>query len=85
MTTWRALLAEQMEADNDPGPVEAYAPNEQKFDVEFDDSYGSPEGPHVLAWTAARVYFPVVHDGSESLRSAPRAPQPDGQKHVGRW
>ena len=52
-------------------------------DVEFDDGWGGSEGPHVLIWTADRVYFPVVYDGSEWLGSAPRNPQAEGQRHVG--
>jgi hypothetical protein len=40
-------------------------------------------GEDVLIWTEERVYFPVVYDGAEWMGSAPRAPQPAGQGHVG--
>jgi hypothetical protein len=81
-TTWAAELADAMGVE-DPGPVIAYAPNEDAFAVPFDPGYGGAEGPPVLAWTATRVYFPVVYDGAEWLDSAPRNPQSEGQRHVG--
>jgi hypothetical protein len=82
--TWRALLAQAMHEEGDAGPVVAYAPNEDAFDVEFYDGYGSAAGPDVLAWTERRVYFPVVYDGAaEWMGSAPRDPQAEGQSHVG--
>lgn len=83
MITWREALAEAMRSRDDPGPVEAYAPDETAFDVEFDDGWGSANGPSVLAWTECHVYFPVCYDGAEWMASAPRNPQPDGQWHVG--
>jgi len=83
--TWRHALTYRMEDDDDLGPVIAYAPDEAAFDVPFDADYGRPEGPHVLAWTDTRVYFPVVYDGAESMGSAPRHPQPNGQAHIGGW
>lgn len=82
-TTWRAALAEQMLDAHDPGPVLAVAPADDALDVEFDAGYGGTEGPPVLAWTDRRVYFPVCYDGAEWLGSAPRWPQPEGQRHVG--
>ena len=82
-TTWRKELREAMDANSDQGPVVAYAPSEEAFDVLFDDGYGGSNGPHVLAWTEANVYFPVVYDGAEWIGSAPRDPQPQGQRHVG--
>ena len=81
--TWRLALAMAMHSRNDPGPVEAYAPNETAFDVEFDAGWGSTDGPPVLAWTERHVYFPVCYDGSEWISSAPRNPQPEGQWHAG--
>lgn len=72
-----------MKVHGDPGPVLAYAPNEETFDVEFDGGWGSSNGPAVLAWTESHVYFPVVYDGAEWIASAPRNPVPEGQRHVG--
>lgn len=83
LTTWRKELAATMHGEQDPGPVIAYAPNEDAFDVEFDGGYGSSAGPAVLAWTESNVYFPVVYDGSEWLGSAPRNPASEGQEHLG--
>ena len=83
MTTWRKELTEAMQGAGDPGPVVAYAPNEGVFDLEFDASYGSSNGPAVLAWTESNVYFPVVYDGAEWLGSAPRNPTREGQAHEG--
>jgi hypothetical protein len=82
-TTWRAELAAAMESESDPGPIVAVAPDESVLDVKFDDGFGGSEGPSVLVWTEARVYFPVTYDGSEWLGSAPRNPQAAGQGHVG--
>ena len=84
-TTWQEELEAEMERVGDPGPVLARAPNEAAFAVQFDAGYGGPDGPHVLAWTEQRVYFPVTYDGSESMGSAPRNPVPEGQEHVGGW
>ncbi|MGA3524187.1 hypothetical protein [Melissospora conviva] len=83
VTTWRDLLREAMEGLGDPGPVVAYAPDEAAFGIEFSPGYGLAEGPAMLAWTATRVYFPLVDDGREWLGSAPRDPQAAGQKHLG--
>lgn len=82
-TTWRKELDQEMRRAGDPGPVIAVAPDEGAFDVEFDSGYGGSRGPDVLAWTATRVYFPVVYDGAEWIGSAPRNPRGEGQGHVG--
>jgi hypothetical protein len=83
VTTWRHELAEAMTSNEDAGPVVAYAPDAAAFDVEFDPGYGGTEGPSVLAWTKAWVYFPVCYDGAEWMGSAPRDPVSAGQGHVG--
>ncbi len=82
-TTWRAELDSAMKVEGDPGPVVAVAPREDILDVAFDAGFGLPDGPAVLIWTERRVYFPLKYDGAEWLESAPRHPQPEGQKHVG--
>jgi hypothetical protein len=89
--TWREDLEGQMMYCGDPGPVVAYAPSEDAFDVPFDEN--PPDGlagPYVLAWTKQRVYFPVWHvdvlrgrSTTEWLGSAPRHPQAEGQRHIG--
>jgi hypothetical protein len=77
------MLDETMKDNGDSGPVLAKSPNEVAWTQPFDAGFGGSEGPAVLAWTATRVYFPVVYDGAEWLGSAPRNPQPEGQPHVG--
>lgn len=81
--TWRLELANLMQGTGDPGPIVAVAPDDSVLDVEFDDGYGTSEGPEVLIWTETRVYFPVVYDGAEWLGSAPRNPTDKGQAHLG--
>jgi hypothetical protein len=90
MATWREHFEDARiysgydePEQRDNSQVIAVAPDEAALDIEFDDSYGTSCGPHVLIWTEHRVYFPVVYDGAESLGSAPRYPQPEGQGHVG--
>jgi hypothetical protein len=82
-TTWRKELTSEMASAQDDGPIIAFAPDEAAFDVEFYPGYGGTNGPDVLAWTKARVYFPVCYDGAEWIGSAPRNPEADGQTHVG--
>ena len=83
LVTWRQLLTTAMSDAADDGPVIAYAPNDAAFDTQFDNGYGLPHGPAVLAWTETRVYFSVVYDGAEWLASASRHPTWVGQEHVG--
>jgi hypothetical protein len=83
MATWRQFLKARMAAVGDASPVVAVAPNESALDVNFDEDYGTSEGPAILIWTADRVYFPVTYDGMEWLDSAPRNPVSEGQAHVG--
>lgn len=83
MTTWREQLHKAMKEAWDSGPIVHLAPNPETFDIPFDDFSGGPEGPEILAFTAQRVYFPVVHDGAEWLGSAPRNPTDHGQPHIG--
>lgn len=59
------------------------APNEEVLDIEFYDGFGSADGPRVTVWTADKVYFPVVYDGSEWLESVSRNPVSEPISHVG--
>jgi len=81
--TWYDMLRNEMEEQNDPGPVIKHAPNRIAFNTVFNTDYGSLRGPHVLAWTETRVYFPICYHGAEFIGSAPRNPQDDGQEHIG--
>lgn len=81
-TTWMKELTSTREAWNDAeGPV-TLAPDLVTFLIEFDPTFGGLEGLPVLAWTEARVYFPVAYDGAEWMESAPRNPQSEGQGHA---
>jgi len=87
--TWRELMMEpgwrtpaQYDPDRD-GPFVAVSPSEAALDVRFDGGFGTSEGPEFTAWTATRVYFPVVYDGAESVGSAPRNPCDEVCSHVG--
>lgn len=84
-TTWKEQFYTSKGNSDDFSTIEAIAPNSEILDVEFDNGFGVPEGPDFLVWTEERVYFPVVHDGAESVGSAPRHPQKNGQSHVGNW
>lgn len=81
-STWMEFLVDAMQAVKDSGPIIAYAPNLESFQVQFDPGYGDLEGPPILAWTKDRVYFPVAYDGAEWIDSAPRNPTESGQCHV---
>lgn len=83
LNTWRNMLAYERTVNGDETPIVAVAPDEAVLDVEFDDGYGSAEGPDVLVWTEEYVYFPVTYDGAESLSSAPRNPRAEPQHHSG--
>lgn len=55
----------------------------ESFDALFHDGFGSACGAHFTVWTARRVYFPVVYDGSEWCGSVPRNPSDEAVAHVG--
>jgi hypothetical protein len=89
MATWRELITEEM-ANNTAawGDVEACTLTEAELDAEFNAGFGAIFGKPFTLWTAWRVYFPVVYDGSESCGSVPRHPGSQGLKsqpteHIG--
>lgn len=57
--------------------------SDAEWDIEFYDGYGGAEGESFTAWTANRVYFPVVYDGAEWVASVPRNPCGEATEHVG--
>lgn len=83
MATWRELIRDEMEDQQDRASLVQVAPDSAALDVEFNDGYGGEEGKPFLAWTHDRVYFTVCYDGAEWVGSAPRNPTPEGQRHVG--
>lgn len=97
MTTWRVLIDEEMAEHGESwddvvhvalGRMERRAwmscePPTPSLDTVFDDGYGIPEGCPFTLWTHKRVYFPVCHDGAESVGSVPRNPCDQATDHVG--
>ena len=85
MTTWRNLItAEMREQGDNPYFVEAHAPSGTEWlDQEFSDGPGGSRGCEFTLWTHTRVYFPVVHAGSEWVGSVPRAPNDEVTPHQG--
>lgn len=82
VATWREKIADLAEEIGDPGPIiHEFPPG--ALDVQFDDGFGTSEGPAFTAWTETRVYFPVTYDGAEFVGSAPRNPCAEACEHVG--
>ena len=72
MTTWRELIAEEMDRSGDPGPVEWCSATDEEMSRDFDNRMG--QGLPFTAWTRHRVYFPVTYDWSQWVGSVPRHP-----------
>ena len=53
------------------------------LDFEFDDGFGSCNGPSFTAWGKKRVYFPAGYDGSEWIENVPRNPSKEITRHIG--
>lgn len=83
--TWRELIAAEMaEHGETQEDLIATAPADRIFlDTEFDSGWGGSEGAPFTAWTAKRVYFPAVYDGSEWVESVPRDPCDEVTAHIG--
>ena len=81
--TWRELIAKEMSARGDLGPIVACTLSDDEMDAGFDDSWGMSSGRPFTAWTERRVYFPAVYDGREWVASAPRNPCDEATRHVG--
>ncbi|MBL4940366.1 MAG: hypothetical protein JKY81_01735 [Colwellia sp.] len=83
MTNWMNLIEQEMDDRGDKGPIIHNSLTDNEMLVEFNDGYGGSEGIPFTAWTDARVYFPVVYDGSEWVGSAPRNPNNEETPHIG--
>ena len=89
LTTWRKLIAEELAVNGESWDdvircnVRHPGRDGPGLDVEFYDGYGGRRGSPFTAWTAARVYFPAVHDGKEWCASVPRNPCDETVEHVG--
>ena len=79
--TWRELIDE--EAQNHGEAIIACTLSDKELDVPFYDGFGSSEGASFTAWSASRVFFPVVYDGAEWVASVPRNPCSEATTHVG--
>lgn len=84
MTTWRQLIADELEAHGETWEdVVASTLDQHELDVEFDDGFGAEQGQPFTLWTHKRVYFPAVYDGSEWVASVSREPDGKPTPHVG--
>ncbi len=73
------------EIDRERGEEELIASTltEAQALVAFDNGFGGSNGSPFTAWTATRVLFPIVYDGSEWCGSAPRNPCDEACEHQG--
>lgn len=44
------------------------------LDYEFDDGYGGPEAPKLVAWDNKAIYFPSQYDGATGINRILRDP-----------
>lgn len=65
--------------------VEANTMTEEEMAKEFYSGFGEPEGRPFTVWTKRSVYFPVCHDGSESVGRVSRHPNGVPTWHLGGW
>lgn len=79
--TWREIIEE--EARDHGEPIIACTLSDEELDVPFDTGFGGSEGAPFTAWSASRVFFPVVYDGAEWVASVPRNPCSEATRHVG--
>jgi hypothetical protein len=86
LATWRKLIGEEMKRHGESfGGVVSCTLRDIGLDAKFDDGFGHPEGEPFTLWTKKRVYFPVVYDGAERVKSVPRSPCAEPTEHVGGW
>ena len=97
MATWRNLIQSEMNQHGETFDDvvhqhirvqkdyagEPISDREPSLDRQFDRGYGGSNGDHFTVWTANRVYFPAVYDGSEWCASVPRDPCDVATQHVG--
>lgn len=82
--TWKTAISEALDQNGEKwSDVLAYTLTHEELNREFDSGYGRPNGPPFTLWTANRVYFPIMYDGSEWVGSAPRNPCDEAMRHQG--
>jgi hypothetical protein len=84
MTTWKEQILREMKivGETFQDVVSCTLPDKLLL-KEFDRSFGRQEGLAFTLWTSNRVYFPVVYDGAEWVRSVSRNPDGKPTEHVG--
>jgi hypothetical protein len=83
-TSWYKLISEELEEQSETwDSVVAHTFKGDEMARLFDDGYGGSEGVPFTLWTVSRVYFPVVYDGAEWVKSVPRNPCAEATAHVG--
>ena len=83
LTTWGNLIRGAILEADDHTPLVHIAPDDSVLSVKFGASFYSDPGPSFCAWTDARVYFPLIYDGRQSIGSAPRNPSDTPLDHQG--
>ena len=84
LESWRELLEMHMRKVGESLPaLVGNTMTDADMDDRFYPGFGSSSGCAFTAWTADRVYFPVVYDGAEWVGSAPRNPCGEATEHVG--
>lgn len=81
MSSWYELLKEKMEEDGEDFHDRECTLDEAGLKKEFYVGFGLVEGQPFTAWGEYWVYFPLVHDGWESVGHAPRNPWGMAMEH----
>lgn len=84
MTTWRKLLSEELELNNESwSDIVSSTLTDEQLDKDFDDGFGGTEGDSFTVWTTNRVYFPRCYDGAEGVAWVARNPDGKPTDHIG--
>lgn len=87
MTTWREELEALMRPDQPLSGLSiddfTIATVPGGLDQEFDDNFGSINGPMFMAWSDDWVVIATDYDGAESLQAVPRNPTVKFDYHDG--
>lgn len=82
--SWRMQIINEMGRHGETwGHLEAITIDDGELDRKFYFGFGADLGARFTAWTAARVYFPVVYDGKQWVGSVPRHPCQEKSAHKG--
>ena len=72
MANWKEMLIEVFKETGDDFKKMKTTLTDEELVKEFDNGYGGSNGIHFTSWGEKYVYFPVVYDGAEWVRYAPR-------------